>query len=100
MNNTLILLSTYDLQTIVIHLADETSAWDEYEDEVTDFFHDHHNVVSSLLLGDAIPPEQHNTTQVAITEEGYSHYSILSTVERNWDLGDLGGGDKGAEPFW
>jgi acid phosphatase len=75
-------------------------AWDEYEDDIIDFFRDHHNVVSSLLLGDAIPREYYTTTQVANTKYGYSHYSILSTVELNWDLGDLDKGDKGAEPFW
>ena len=29
----------------------------------------------------------------------YNHYSLLKTVEDNWDLGDLGRNDKTAIPF-
>jgi len=29
----------------------------------------------------------------------YSHYSLLATVEDNWDLGNLGRNDKGATIF-
>ena len=50
----------------------------------------------SLLLGDAVPAELHGTTD----DTKYNHYSIMSTVENNWDLGNLGKGDKDAKPFF
>ncbi|KAI9280824.1 phosphoesterase family-domain-containing protein [Umbelopsis sp. AD052] len=46
------------------------------------------NRVWSLLLG-AIPAASKNTTDGTF----YTHYSSLSTVEQNWDLGNLGRGD-------
>ncbi|KAF9229732.1 hypothetical protein BS17DRAFT_771839 [Gyrodon lividus] len=44
------------------------------------------NRVYSLLLGGAIPQSLWNTTD----DTFYTHYSTLSTVENNWDLGNLG----------
>ncbi|RCH93885.1 hypothetical protein CU097_012169 [Rhizopus azygosporus] len=46
------------------------------------------NRVWSLLFG-AVPEELKGTTDSTF----YTHYSILRTVEKNWDLKDLGGGD-------
>ncbi|KAG1406549.1 hypothetical protein G6F60_002844 [Rhizopus arrhizus] len=43
------------------------------------------NKVWSLLMG-AVPDDLKGTTDSTF----YSHYSILSTVEQNWDLGNLG----------
>ncbi|KIN01163.1 hypothetical protein OIDMADRAFT_19141 [Oidiodendron maius Zn] len=54
------------------------------------------NDVFSVLLGDAVPTSSHGTTDG--TE--YTHYSMLSTVENNWDLGNLGQGDVGAAIFF
>lgn len=56
------------------------------------------NTVSSLLFGGVIPRGFQNTTRVPTSK--YTHYSILSTVEDNWNLTNLGGGDVDAEPFW
>ncbi|GJJ68125.1 phosphatidylinositol-3-phosphatase [Entomortierella parvispora] len=47
--------------------------------------YDIENRVYTLLLGDVIA-DLKNTTDSTF----YTHYSILSTVEANWDLGNLG----------
>ncbi|KAG8220160.1 phosphoesterase family-domain-containing protein [Butyriboletus roseoflavus] len=47
------------------------------------------NQVYTLLLGGAIPQNLKNTTDNTF----YTHYSTLSTVEANWNLGNLGRGD-------
>jgi len=48
------------------------------------------------LFGDAVPPELHGTTN----NTAYNHYSNMATVERNWDLGNLGLGDSKAPAFF
>jgi len=50
------------------------------------------NAVASLLLGSAVPKHLRGTTDTTL----YSHYSTLSTVEGNWELGNLGRGDVNA----
>lgn len=50
----------------------------------------------SVLLGDAVPEELHGTTN----DTSYNHYSIMATVENNWDLGNLGLNDKSATAFF
>ncbi|OZJ06558.1 hypothetical protein BZG36_00483 [Bifiguratus adelaidae] len=47
------------------------------------------NQVWALLLGGVIPANLKNTTDNTY----YTHYSALSTVEQNWNLGNLGRGD-------
>jgi hypothetical protein len=47
------------------------------------------NIVYTLLLGNVIPKELRGTTDNTF----YSHYSLLSTVENNWGLPNLGRGD-------
>jgi hypothetical protein len=59
-----------------------------------------HNTVSALLVGDAIPAERRGTELEPKSKKGFTHYSILSTVERDWDLRTLGRADGNAEPFW
>lgn len=54
------------------------------------------NDVFSVLLGDAVPTSSQGTTDGT----AYTHYSMLSTVENNWDLGSLGQGDEGAATFF
>ncbi|KAF9234977.1 phosphoesterase family-domain-containing protein [Melanogaster broomeanus] len=58
-------------------------SFDENEDYTVN------NQVYSVLLGNVIPQTLWNTTD----ETFYTHYSTLSTVENNWDLGNLGRGD-------
>jgi hypothetical protein len=53
------------------------------------------NRIVSLLLGSAIPPALKGTTD----DTYYTHYSILSTVENNWELPNLGRYDVGANVF-
>lgn len=49
-----------------------------------------------MLLGDAVPENLHGTTD----DSSYNHYSIMATVENNWDLGNLGLNDKSASIFF
>ena len=53
------------------------------------------NRIVSLLLGGAIPKDLKGTKD----DTFYTHYSILSTVEDNWDLPNLGRYDVGANVF-
>lgn len=46
----------------------------------------------SVLLGDAVPTSLQGTTNG--TE--FNHYSIMATVEHNWNLGNLGLKDETA----
>ena len=53
------------------------------------------NRIVSLLLGNAIPDKLKGTSD----DTYYSHYSILSTVQNNWELPNLGRYDVGANVF-
>jgi len=53
------------------------------------------NRIVSILLGGAIPTQLRGTTD----DNVYTHYSILSTLENNWDLPNLGRYDVGANVF-
>ncbi len=53
------------------------------------------NHIVSLLLGGAIPSNLKGTTD----DTFYTHYSILSTLENNWELPNLGRYDVGANVF-
>ncbi len=53
------------------------------------------NHIVSLLLGGAVPSNRKGTTDDTM----YTHYSILSTLENNWELPNLGRYDVGANVF-
>ncbi|KAI9824610.1 MAG: hypothetical protein M1832_001700 [Thelocarpon impressellum] len=53
------------------------------------------NKIASLLLGGAVPDELKGKQD----DTFYTHYSILSTLENNWDLPNLGRYDVGANVF-
>lgn len=53
------------------------------------------NRIVSLLLGGAVPKDLKGTEDSTL----YTHYSILSTLENNWDLPNLGRYDVGANVF-
>jgi acid phosphatase len=53
------------------------------------------NKIVSILLGGAVPSDLKGTTD----DTFYTHYSILSTLENNWDLPNLGRYDVGANVF-
>jgi acid phosphatase len=72
MNNTLILLTYDESETYSIP-----------------------NRIVSILLGGAVPKSLKGTSDSTL----YTHYSILSTLENNWDLPNLGRYDVGANVF-
>ena len=53
------------------------------------------NQIGSILLGGAVPDDLRGTTD----DTFYTHYSILSTLENNWGLPNLGRFDVGANVF-
>ncbi|KAI1245063.1 hypothetical protein MGN70_011951 [Eutypa lata] len=53
------------------------------------------NRIVSLLLGNAIPDAKNGSND----DTFYTHFSLLSTVEHNWDLPNLGRYDVGANVF-
>lgn len=53
------------------------------------------NHIVSLLLGGAVPHHLKGSTDNTF----YTHYSILSTLENNWSLANLGRFDVGANVF-
>ncbi|KAI0555857.1 phosphoesterase [Xylaria curta] len=53
------------------------------------------NRIVSLLMGNAVPKKLLGTTD----DTFYTHYSILSTMENNWGLPNLGRFDVGANVF-
>lgn len=53
------------------------------------------NKIVSILLGGAVADNLKGTTD----DTFYTHYSILSTLENNWDLPNLGRYDIGANVF-
>ncbi|KAL8279787.1 hypothetical protein RQP46_007882 [Phenoliferia psychrophenolica] len=67
-----------------------TVTWDESQITGTD-----NNHIYVLAVGNAVPESLHNTED----DLYYNHYSQLSTVEANWDLGNLGEGDKNANVY-
>jgi acid phosphatase len=53
------------------------------------------NKIASLLLGSAVPARLRGTED----ETFYTHYSMLATIEHNWDLPNLGRYDVDANVF-
>lgn len=53
------------------------------------------NKIASILLGGAVPSKLKRTTD----DTFYTHYSILSKLENNWDLPNLWRYDVGANVF-
>ncbi|KAJ5559621.1 hypothetical protein N7513_002020 [Penicillium frequentans] len=54
------------------------------------------NQIYAVLLGGAVSSSQVGTTD----DTSYNHYSLLKTVETNWDLGNLGENDVDATAFF
>ncbi|KAI8368249.1 phosphoesterase family-domain-containing protein [Radiomyces spectabilis] len=53
------------------------------------------NKVYTVLFG----PDFHRSSSKRKDNKRYNHYSLLRTIEDNWDLGDLGQHDKKAVPI-
>lgn len=78
------------LQTSPAFLSTNTLIFITFDE--TDDYTIRDNLVYTLLLGSndfVIPQSLKNTTDNTF----YTHYSLLSTVESNWDLGNLGRND-------
>lgn len=73
----------FDERTLIMLTYDEAETYTEP------------NRIVTLLLGSAIPPSLKGTHD----DTFYTHYSILSTVESNWGLPNLGRYDVGANVF-
>jgi hypothetical protein len=78
----LLLNSYFNNRTLVLLTIDESATYSEP------------NKVAALLLGD-ISPDLQGTTDNTF----YTHYSLLSTVENNFGLPNLGRYDVGANVF-
>ncbi|KAI8831405.1 hypothetical protein BC829DRAFT_409677 [Chytridium lagenaria] len=58
------------------------------------------NRVATWLLGDVVDRQSAVVNKTKCEDRTrYTHYSILRTVEDNWELGDLGRHDAKAVPF-
>ena len=80
--NTLVVV-TYDE-------ADFEAAYDLPKDKK--YFYDGPNQIYTVLLGDMIQPG-------GVAYEGYNHYSLIKTIQHNFELGSLGKNDKEANWF-
>jgi hypothetical protein len=79
--------------TLVVVTFDEADYNDSYEKvRVWDGSYDGPNQIYTVLLGDMITPQR-------IEQEGYNHYSLLRTVEKNFNLPALGKNDTDANWF-
>ncbi|KAK4152885.1 phosphoesterase family-domain-containing protein [Chaetomidium leptoderma] len=73
----------FDERTLIALTYDESETYSEP------------NHIVTLLLGNAIPPALKGTQD----DTFYTHYSMLSTVQANWGLHNLGRYDVGANVF-
>ena len=78
-------------RTLVVVTFDEADFEKGYTKALQSTY-DGPNQIYSVLLGDHLEP----TVEIG---EGYNHYSLLHTIERNFGLGDLGKNDAGANWF-
>lgn len=76
--------------TLVVVTFDEADFEEDYEPGLASTY-DGPNQIYTVLLGDGIEP--------GFEEEGYNHYSLLRTIEKNFDLGHLAKNDAGANWF-
>jgi hypothetical protein len=77
-------------RTLVVVTYDESDfnkAYQTVENDASEY--DGPNQIYTVLLGDMIVPG-------TVEREGYNHYSLLRTVEQNFELGDLGKNDTEA----
>ncbi|CAO3640732.1 unnamed protein product [Cunninghamella echinulata] len=79
-NDTLIQKPTFNKNTMFV------STWDEDSGATPA------NKIQTVLFG----PDFHKSTNATTDDSEYTHYSLLRTIEDNWDLGDLGQNDKNA----
>ncbi|CAG8620684.1 8633_t:CDS:10, partial [Ambispora gerdemannii] len=73
----------FDNKTLIIITFDESE------------FYNNTNQIYTLLLGSAIDPSLRGKTD----DTPYNHYSVLRSIEFNWNLGSLGRNDTNATVF-
>ena len=76
--------------SLVVVTFDEADFEAEY-DAGKKYTYDGPNQIYTVLLGDCIRPGK--------IEEGYNHYSLIRTIEKNFGLADLGKNDRCANWF-
>jgi hypothetical protein len=76
--------------TLVVVTTDEAD-FEAAFDAGDKYTYDGPNQIYTVLLGDGIQP--------GVEEEGYNHYSLLKTIEKNFGLASLGKNDAGANWF-
>ena len=76
-------------RTLVVITFDESDFESNYEPGLNSTY-DGPNQIYTVLLGDCVKP--------GFEEEGYNHYSLLRTIEENFNLGNLG--RNGAAANW
>ncbi len=77
--------------TLVVVTFDESDFENAYDPaKAFKYTYDGPNMIYTVLLGDGLQP--------GVQSEGYNHYSLLRTVEQNFELGSLGKND--AECNW
>ncbi|OZG71117.1 hypothetical protein BTA51_22315 [Hahella sp. CCB-MM4] len=74
-------------RTLVVVTYDEAD-FEAFYDKGKKYTYDGPNQIYTVLLGDMIAPGQQG--------EGYNHYSLLRTIEKNFNLGDLQKNDRDA----
>jgi hypothetical protein len=77
-------------RTLVVVTFDESDFESDYLPQQGSAY-DGPNQIYTVLLGDCVRP--------GFEEEGYNHYSLLRTIERNFGLDHLGRNDAGANWF-
>ncbi|MBU2711509.1 alkaline phosphatase family protein, partial [Zooshikella harenae] len=77
-------------KTLVVITFDEADFEADY-DQHQKYTYDGPNQIYTVLLGDMIQPGQQH--------EGYNHYSLLKTIEKNFNLNHLGKNDQYANWF-
>ncbi|WP_020409997.1 alkaline phosphatase family protein [Hahella ganghwensis] len=77
-------------KTLVVVTYDEAD-FEAFYDKGKKYTYDGPNQIYTVLLGDMIKPGKQS--------EGYNHYSLLRTIEKNFHLGDLQKNDRDANWF-
>ncbi|WP_431688755.1 alkaline phosphatase family protein [Hahella sp. NBU794] len=77
-------------KTLVMVTYDEAD-FEAFYDKGKKYTYDGPNQIYTVLLGDMIKPGKQ--------AEGYNHYSLLKTIEKNFNLGDLQKNDRDANWF-
>lgn len=85
--------SHFPPNTLVVVTYDEADFESSYDPATSrKYYYDGPNQIYTVLLGDMIQAG-------GVAYEGYNHYSLIKTIERNFGLDNLGKNDKDANWF-